>query len=1070
MNSFINYPRDILSWVGFFIWAAFIALFIVNYVKRGPKRKSNFKNILLYSVAAIVTKLLFSLKGFPLHIDWAITPEEVNSDSVILLLSALPWILAGIASGFYCGCLIGFLSGITTALFFTHNYFSILEYTTYALLFAYFVDYGSKSRQFKLLRHPLISISLIALVALPICQYIALFEVSGPFEIRLDNVLSKMWMSLAITILELIFAGLIVEVGYWIFKFKKDDFQDNANFSEKNPLGWFLLTTIPLILYSLIIISTIIWNNARFRVKEDFQKEYNTKVKLIENSLLTIITKNQLLLKDFSRNDLIEISDDERNKLFRKYLYPITHFNQFALFDDSGEFLGGFPITNENELKFTTQEILEIQESMQSFLDSFTLSDTETSEIILTLFHTILDGSGALQGVLIGRTSLTENPVNMFFNSIVEIIVEHGSGLKLVEGNGNELLEIGIIQGIEDEDEYIDIFYPLTLGNWGVQIFIPYEFFLTDVWRRVFLELLTVTIFGLMIFIVLWIRGGRLSVAIKNVAEQTQKISEGKSNKQISSSVPGEIHYLITNLERMRDQFIKKFEHKDYLLDIWQAIGNNANIEEVSKAILNSFLKEDVISVRLIINDDPRFIDRRVSFGLGPYGQNFQYLDNQIVELLYDQKKMFIPNINRIHYFQFRSDYPTPKAIAIFNISNTSKQFALLWIAYNNVKEFSEEEIGESLSIVDQASAVFAFYRLIDDKRIEANQLKAAIDYLQDPILIFANDELLIANRSAEKFVNIDEDFINRTIIEKRIIDNEILRMANSNYESYPTSFDKTFSTGKSYQITIHKNEIKPLGQVTALIFKDKTKEKQHDVMLSDYIKIISHDLRSPLAIMRGYATMLQMVGDLNKKQNDYVTKIVKGVDEATQIIKSLLNQERLDMGYGLLIEEVKAVNLIDKVVEQIILIARQRKVEIIKSGFENINIRLFVDPVLIKQAIYNILHNAVKYSQAHSEVKIELLEENSQLLIKINDSGIGITPVDLPHIFEKYYCARNLKEDNGRVRGGIGLYLVKSIIERHNGRVWVESSLGKGSTFFVLIPTNMKTDGESEVNISVKS
>ena len=1051
----INPPQDFLGWVGLIVWIVIIILFIIKTNKGKPVWKLNYSHIVLYSLAAVLTKVLISLKGFPLHLDWLIPPDGVNSGNVILLFSALPWILAGLESGLVLGSFVGCISGIATALLFTHNYYSIIEYTTFAMLFAYFVGSVAKSRQFQLLQHPIMAISLVALIALPIHQYTVFFEGDVSFAVRLDNALSRIWLSLAVTILELIIAGLIAEVAYWASTSQKNNYQDGASYLEEEPLKWFLLTTIPFILYSFIFILAIGWNIFRYQVREDLEREYITKAKLIGNSLVSIITNDQIILKDLASNELFEMSSNERNDIFNNYYYPIPYFDQFALFNKSGEYFGGYPITAEKELEFSADEIAEVQESIQSKVNGFTISNTATTEFILSLFQPIINSESKLGGILVGRTNLINNPTNMFFNSIAKAIVERGSFAKLVKSNGIVLSEIGVNEDIMNEEDSILIYYPLSLNGWGIQIFIPYEIFVTEVWSEVSPYIFVVVAFELATFAILWARSGKLSLELKKLSDQIKEISVTNNCKQINALVPIEMHCLIDNLEKMRKSFIKKSEHQDFLLNIWQALGDNMGLDEISRVILNVFLNEDVVSARLIVNNDSwtRYNTRKISFGIGSLEESFGYLDDRIIELLSNQKRLLIPNTRRIHYLEFQPEYPRPKAIAAFSIGNNLEHLACLWIAYKLPRDFSKEEIRELLLTVKQISSVISFYKLIDERKVEAAQIKNSLNYLTNPIFIFINNKLLIANESAEKFVNIDEDFTDRTMIEKRIKDNEILHIVDTNYNNYPAIIERTFSSGRIFKIVIHKKKAEPLGQITVLVFIDTSEQRRREKMLSDYLNIISHGLRSPLAIMRGYTTMLQMVGDLNDQQKDYVGKIVKGVDGATQMIGNLLDQERLDAGYGLFVEELNIVEIINEIVERVELIAKQKKIKIIKDYSASTVLEIYADQTLIKQAINNILYNAIKFSPVNSEVKIGLKEEDSQILIIISDSGIGIAQVDLPHIFEKYYCAQNMKKDRETMRSGMGLYLAKSIVDRHNGKIWVKSNLGRGSKFTIVLP-----------------
>ena len=115
---------------------------------------------------------------------------------------------------------------------------------------------------------------------------------------------------------------------------------------------------------------------------------------------------------------------------------------------------------------------------------------------------------------------------------------------------------------------------------------------------------------------------------------------------------------------------------------------------------------------------------------------------------------------------------------------------------------------------------------------------------------------------------------------------------------------------------------------------------------------------------------------------------------------------------------------------------------------------KIFASPIQIRQLLSNILTNAVKYSDPGKVISVDLKENESQIILQISDQGYGIPPADLPYIFDKFYRSGNIigTEIPG---SGLGLAIVKSIVENHQGRIWVDSVVGKGSTFTIVFPVS---------------
>jgi two-component system phosphate regulon sensor histidine kinase PhoR len=233
---------------------------------------------------------------------------------------------------------------------------------------------------------------------------------------------------------------------------------------------------------------------------------------------------------------------------------------------------------------------------------------------------------------------------------------------------------------------------------------------------------------------------------------------------------------------------------------------------------------------------------------------------------------------------------------------------------------------------------------------------------------------------------------------------------------------------------------------------------------------LVSHDLRAPLTLMRGYATMLQMVGDLNDQQKLYVEKIVTGVENMSRLVSNLLDLGRIEAGIGLQIERVAGEGLVETVLNSLQPLIKQKSIQIkqvISSDMLN-QPKIFIeaDHALLQQAVYNLVENAIKYTKVGGVVDVRLNIHGERAVFEIRDNGIGIAPLDLPHLFEKFY--RSGRREAYSERGtGLGLAIVKSIAERHSGRVWVESQLGKGSTFYLDLP--LKQPGGQNTQKSIQ-
>jgi len=241
----------------------------------------------------------------------------------------------------------------------------------------------------------------------------------------------------------------------------------------------------------------------------------------------------------------------------------------------------------------------------------------------------------------------------------------------------------------------------------------------------------------------------------------------------------------------------------------------------------------------------------------------------------------------------------------------------------------------------------------------------------------------------------------------------------------------------------------KILGAVE--VFHDITREKEIDRAKSELISLASHQLRTPLSTIKWYTEMLLEgdVGKLQVKQDDYLQKIYQGNQRMIDLVNALLNVSRIELGtLKSAPEPVKIVEIAQSVLGELKPQITAKKLEITESYAEKIPI-IKVDPRLTRIIFQNLLANAVKFTPPKGKIHLEISKEKSGLLIGVSDTGCGIPASQQGKVFTKLFRADNAiaKETEG---AGLGLYIVKSIVEHARGKIWFKSTENKGTTFYV--------------------
>lgn len=239
----------------------------------------------------------------------------------------------------------------------------------------------------------------------------------------------------------------------------------------------------------------------------------------------------------------------------------------------------------------------------------------------------------------------------------------------------------------------------------------------------------------------------------------------------------------------------------------------------------------------------------------------------------------------------------------------------------------------------------------------------------------------------------------------------------------------------------------------------DITSINEIDKAKSEFVPIISHQLRTLLSVISWYTEMLidGDAGKLSIKQKKYLKAIYTGNQHMVELLNSLLSISRIELG-ALTVEptQINIDELTKSVINEQKLDITEKKINLTYLNDSTIPV-IQADPKLLRMILQNLLSNSIKYTPDKGEIKIEVSPyDKRNILIKVSDNGCGIPKAQQPMIFTKLFRADNAKiKDNEGT--GLGLYIVKSITEKTNGKVWFKSKENKGSTFYVVIPIKAK-------------
>ncbi|TAK31305.1 MAG: hybrid sensor histidine kinase/response regulator [Chloroflexota bacterium] len=234
------------------------------------------------------------------------------------------------------------------------------------------------------------------------------------------------------------------------------------------------------------------------------------------------------------------------------------------------------------------------------------------------------------------------------------------------------------------------------------------------------------------------------------------------------------------------------------------------------------------------------------------------------------------------------------------------------------------------------------------------------------------------------------------------------------------------------------------------VIFADITEIIELDQLKDQFILVAAHELKTPVAIMKGYAQALQRSAEkISEPRRTMLDAISRGADRINAIAQNLLDISRIHRGQiQLMREKVNLTELVTDVTNRIALRTDRHTIRLVRET----PVIVQGDRERLEMVLTHLLDNAIRYSPQGGDIDIALVVRDHAIIVSIADHGVGIPPSKQRHIFERFYCAHTgTPYDFGGM--GVGLYISKEIIQRHGGRMWFESKEGKGSTFSFSLP-----------------
>lgn len=393
------------------------------------------------------------------------------------------------------------------------------------------------------------------------------------------------------------------------------------------------------------------------------------------------------------------------------------------------------------------------------------------------------------------------------------------------------------------------------------------------------------------------------------------------------------------------------------------------------------------------------------------------------------------------------------------------------------------------LLVISGGGLSFFLYSLAKknfDISVEREELRNVVLTLEDATIIYDREfKVLFFNPAAENLFDIKTDEIMGQIVRTQDVEKPgRQRLAQVIFPSlapsitsrskagvYPQVVDLSFES-PDMELRVITNMISDAkGDILGFmkVINDRTREQFLLRSKSEFVTVASHQLRGPVTSINWALESLARDQDLSEESQALVENALKGGQQLLKIIEDLINIAKIEEGrFGYTFEPTDIAYFINNILTQVMPQARRASIKVYFDQPKDPLPSVLINQEKMTMVFYNFLDNAIRYNVQNGEVvvKVEPVKDESFIQVSIHDTGIGIPPEQINNIFGKFFRAENAVKFQTE-GSGLGLYINKNIILAHGGKLWAESEMNRGTTFYFTLPTSMDVIPERELSMT---
>lgn len=1047
--------------------------------------------ILLAPLFALAVRL-----HIPINIPFSAQLIAIPLVALLPLLAAAVWLGTGPA------IIVGLVIGLTGSLTGTARLTQPFEVALLGVAVGAMLNQPYRGVPARWLRQPLVANLLgVAFVWWPLTLIGLLVTGDSPGLTSLERTLGALLPTLVACLASGLLAGILIQVvviGCPRWRLVQEEHLQAAPWN-RHLSHRILYTLVPLSLLAILVLVSVVAATSfqvatRLVIEQMARDAENTS-----SNVPYFFQVGRSLIKDLATDtSLGEMSQPDLQMHLGTRMRAVPFFERLVYFDATGQVSASHPALEvASSLSQAERDAVDLA-LRQRFPSEVTVFASPAGQDTAVSFvePVVEPGSDRVIGALVGSTTLGEtNPV---LAPVVDILntgfVGSGEGL-LVDSQNRILLypanerrqQAGFALGdvVEipfashegqafrqrEADGSYTLIYRLPIeghSEWSVLVMVPNQVALALAAQIALPMLLLLVIMAGVAFPLIVAVLSRITTPLGQLLTAVDALGHGELSEPVQVAGEDEIGRLGEAFEQMRVRLSARLDELERLLRVSRSVASSLDLFRSVPPILSSALEvTNALGVRMVVRQGSR--EPLQTYAAGEVASVMTPLDEQLLELVERQGTVVISQLWRASgSLDTTALPPRIQALMALPLRSDTSFHGILWLAYDHEHDFEQSEMTFLATLAGQAAIAVSNARLFSEAQEERRKLEAVLESTADAMIVVdSQGRLVLINPSGEKYLGVRAEEVSGKPAEQVIEPVELARLLTNlqepvSVQEMPGLRGKALLASVSTMVS-HDGTL--AGRVA--VMRDITALKELDNIKTVFLRMVSHDLRSPLTYMRGYLSMLPLTGDLNERQTEALQKISNGIDSISDLTERLLYLSRLQFGESAQLDftMVDVETLIKEIALEQETAIHQRSVTLRLDSEGRLPL-LAADEMMYRQALSNLITNALKYTPEGGVVTIRAFQvsENgeSQLTVSVSDNGIGIREEDQPRLFEAFYRVPQREGEPQRPRGsGLGLALVKAIATAHGGTVGMRSVFGQGSTFHITLPVRGAEDIE---------